>query len=217
MLSAPVLRAAEYEIFIDVDDEDDLYDLLAADAGCGIHLARPCTYGLARADPHCNPVVWTLDRYSPAVIESLRGRTAIANAGLAYLVGKARFGSERFAALREQGASAQRLLWASTGTKNPAYSDVLYVEELIAPDTVNTMPPATYEAFRDHGVVEPRLERNAERATETLSRLGDLGIDLDAVTDELEEAGVRQFSDSFDELLATIGESRRRFLLGVAS
>ena len=151
------------------------------------------------------------------VIESLRGRTAIANAGLAYLVGKARFGGERFAALRDRGAAPQRLLWASTGTKNPAYSDVLYVEELIAPETVNTMPPATYEAFRDHGVVEPRLDRNAEQATETLSRLGDIGIDLDAVTDELEVAGVRQFSESFEELLATIGESRQRFLLGKAS
>ncbi len=157
---------------------------------------------------------------SPAeceVIESLKGRAAIANAGLAWLVCRERFEGERFQALKAQGAMPQRLLWASTGTKNPAYSDVLYVEELIAPGTVNTMPPATYEAFRDHGTVVPRLEKNAETATETLSRLGDLGIDLDPITEALEEAGVRQFSESFAELLGTIAEGKQRFLLGVAS
>lgn len=151
------------------------------------------------------------------VLLSLQGRAAIANAGMAYLVGRARFEGDRFAALQKAGASPQRLLWASTGTKNPAYRDTLYVDELIAAGTVNTMPPATYAAYRDHGSTEPRLEKNAAEAAEVLARLNDLGIDLDSITDQLEDEGVRQFQHSFEDLLATVAEGRRQFLLGQAS
>ncbi len=150
-------------------------------------------------------------------IESLLGRTAIANAAVAYMVGKERFDNERFAGLREAGARPQRLLWASTGVKSPAYSDILYIEELIAENTVNTVPPATYEAYRDHGKPSLRLEANAAEAAQILGRVSDLGIDLDDITETLEQEGVRQFSESFAELLNTIADSKQTVAVGKAS
>ncbi len=150
-------------------------------------------------------------------IESLFGRAAIANAAIAYMVGKERFDSERFAALKEAGAKSQRLLWASTGVKNTAYSDVLYIEELIAENTVNTVPPATYDAYRDHGKPALRLQANVADAAQILSRISDLGIDLDDITETLEQEGVRQFSESFSELLNTIAASKQALAIGQAS
>ena len=138
----------------------------------------------------------------------LLGKVAIANAKMAYQLFREAFGGERFRKLRDQGARLPRPLWASTGTKNPQYSDVLYVETLIGADTVNTLPPATYQAFRDHGKVEPALEQGVDDARAVLARFSALGLSLDEITRKLTADGVRSFADSFVELLRTI-EARR--------
>jgi transaldolase len=134
----------------------------------------------------------------------VRGRVAIANAQRAYTMYRERFADERWGALRRAGGCPQRPLWASTGTKDPAYSDVLYVEELIAPDVINTMPEATLRAFAEHGTVGDALSTDATEAEELLRDARDAGVDLDAITAELERAGVRSFCDSYRELLASI-------------
>ena len=134
----------------------------------------------------------------------VRGRLAIANAHVAYARYRERFADERWLALREAGARRQRPLWASTGTKDPAYSDVLYVEELIAPEVINTMPDATLRAFADHGDVGRALDVDAGAAEETLRRGSDAGIDLDSITAELEREGVDSFCASYHELLECI-------------
>jgi transaldolase/glucose-6-phosphate isomerase len=139
---------------------------------------------------------------------ALRGKIAIANAKLAYQDYKRLFAGPRWQNLRDKGARVQRLLWASTSTKNPAYRDVLYVEELIGADTVNTMPPETVDAFRDHGKVRASLEENVAAADAALTALARFGISLDAVTTKLTEEGVRLFADAFDDLLAAVGNKR---------
>ena len=113
------------------------------------------------------------------------------------------------ATLRDQGARVQRMLWASTSTKNPAYRDVIYVEELIGPQTVNTLPQSTLDAFRDHGVVASTLTSDPEEAEATLKALAALGIDMDAVTTQLEVEGVEAFAKSFDALVAAVAEKLR--------
>lgn len=137
-------------------------------------------------------------------LRSLMGQAAVANAKLAYQKFKEIFGSERFEALRRAGARVQRPLWASTSTKNPAYSNILYVQPLIGPDTVNTMPPQTIEAFRDHGKARITIEEGLDEAHEVMRRLQEEDIDLGAVTRKLLEDGVKAFADSFDALLASI-------------
>jgi transaldolase len=132
---------------------------------------------------------------------ALRGKTAIAIARVAYAEDRERRAQPAHAALAAQGMHPQRLLWASTGTKNPAYSDVLYVESLIGPDTVNTLPDATLAAFRDHGRAEETLIRDVEAARGQLAALARLGIDLDAAGDELQVEGLKLFADSFEQLL----------------
>ena len=146
------------------------------------------------------------------VLSGLRGKVAIANAKLAYQRFKRLFAGARWERLRARGARVQRLLWASTGTKNPAYSDVLYVEELIAPGTVNTMPPATMDAFRDHGRVRSSLEENIEQAEQVLAMLRESGISLDAVTGKLVDEGVQLFADAFDKLLGAVARKRGSLL-----
>lgn len=131
----------------------------------------------------------------------IRGQVAIASAKLAYQIFSEIFEGERFQPAAEAGARGQRLLWASTSTKNPEYSDVKYVEPLIGPQTVNTLPLSTLEAYRDHGDPAPRLEDGVERAQETLDILAELGIDIDEVTQQLEHEGVRKFVDSYEQLL----------------
>ncbi len=143
---------------------------------------------------------------------ALRGKIAIANAKLAYRRYQHLFAGPRWEALRAKGARPQRLLWASTGTKDPAYRDVLYVEELIGPDTVNTMPLATLEAFRDHGVARPSLTERVEDAELALSRLAALGISLDEITTELVEEGVQLFVDAADRALAAVATKREQVL-----
>lgn len=131
----------------------------------------------------------------------LQGKAAIANAKVAYHLFKGIFSGERWERLASRGARVQRLLWASTGTKNPKYPDTLYVDRLIGPHTVNTLPPATLGAFIDHGRVEPSLDSGVTEAREHIDRLKALGIDVDAITTRLEEEGVRSFASSFESLM----------------
>jgi transaldolase len=142
------------------------------------------------------------------VLEQLRGKAAIANARLAYDSFKQIFGDERFRRLRERGARVQRPLWASTSVKNKAYPELMYVEELIGPDTVDTMPRETLDAFRDHGRVEVRVDKDVEGARATVRRLGEVGIEYHRVTSQLEKEGVDKFQKSFDDLLEGIEAKR---------
>jgi transaldolase len=135
----------------------------------------------------------------------LRGRVAVANAHRAYRRYLELFASDRWRALATRGASPQRPLWASTGTKDPAYSDVLYVAELVAGGVVNTMPEQTLQAFADHGELGPPMDTRLDDAERTLAQAQDAGIDLDAITSELEREGVASFSDSYRELTDCIG------------
>lgn len=137
-------------------------------------------------------------------INALLGKTAIANAKLAYRNWKAIFSGPRWQALADRGAHPQRLLWASTGMKNPAYREVRYIEELIGPDTVNTVPPATLEAFRDHGQARLSLEENVDDAAAMLEALKAQGISLDEVTDQLLDNGVKLFIQAYDKLLLSL-------------
>jgi transaldolase len=135
----------------------------------------------------------------------LRGKIAIANAKVIYQEFCNIFRGERFAKLRDRGVRVQRVLWGSTGTKNPAYSDVLYVEELIGSETINTMPPKTISAFRDHGRVRgATVQQGVESARADLTRLKSLGIDLDTVTEKLQQEGIAAFIESFDKLIAGV-------------
>jgi len=143
---------------------------------------------------------------------SLRGRIAIANARVVYSRFREIFLGTPFEEFRRRGARLQRPLWASTGTKNPAYSDVLYVEELIGQHTINTIPPATLNAFRDHGQVKPTLEAGEQDAEQALARLAKLGIDLGAITEKLLADGITAFTHSLDELLASLNKKRSALL-----
>ena len=149
-------------------------------------------------------------------LQRLLGKAAIANAKLAYQVFKKVFGEPEFEELRREGARVQRCLWASTSTKNPHYSDVLYVEELIGPETVNTMPDQTLKAFREHGEVRPSLEENVDAARQLMRELDALGIDMEKVTYELEVEGVKAFGESVTKLLEELEEKVRRLQDGGA-
>jgi transaldolase len=135
-------------------------------------------------------------------LQLLRGRAAIANAKLAYRLFRLKFSGPRWEALAKEGARVQRPLWASTSTKNPAYRDVMYVEELIGPDTVDTMPPATIEAFRDHGVVDRTVDKKLRAAEGLLKEIEGVGIALREVTEKLRIDGIASFQQSFVELVA---------------
>ena len=136
-------------------------------------------------------------------LRGLLGKVAVANAKVAYRRFQDVFGSERFKKLQAKGAKVQRPLWASTGTKNAAYSDILYVQELIGPDTVNTMPPATIDAFRDHGVARRTIDDGYADAERVLGGLAAAGISLDEITDELQADGVKAFEASFEKISET--------------
>ncbi|HZJ54533.1 MAG TPA: transaldolase [Myxococcaceae bacterium] len=141
-----------------------------------------------------------------ALFDEITGKVAIANAKQAYEKYKKLFSGPRWQALADKGAKTQRVLWASTGTKNPKYSDVLYVEELIGPDTVNTIPPPTLDAFRDHGKVRRTLDQGLDQADAVMRKLEQAGISMKAVTDQLVDEGVKSFSDSFHQLISAVGE-----------
>ncbi|RMH08287.1 MAG: bifunctional transaldolase/phosoglucose isomerase [Nitrospirae bacterium] len=145
-------------------------------------------------------------------LQRLLGKAAIANAKMAYQAFQRIFGGQAFAALRAKGARVQRLLWASTGTKNPRYPDTYYVDNLIGPDTVNTMPAATFTAFRDHGVVRPTLTEGIEEAKAVLARLAECGVNLSEVTERLLHEGTRLFRDAFDQLMGAIQRKREHHL-----
>jgi len=142
-----------------------------------------------------------------ALLESVRGKIAIANAKLTYRKYEELFGGPRWKALSGKGAQTQRLLWASTSTKNPKYRDVIYVEELIGADTVNTIPPATFDAFRDHGKLRKSLTEDVPGAAKTMENLGKAGISMKEVTDKLLVDGVMLFADAFKQLLDATGKS----------
>jgi transaldolase len=165
-------------------------------------ISSVASFFVSRVDTKADPLL-------PAG-SGLRGRVAIANAHRAYTRYRERFTDERWATLQEAGARPQRPLWASTGTKDPSYSDVLYVEELIAPDVINTMPGATLRAFADHGNVGRALSVDADAAAETLLQANGAGIDLAAITASLEREGVRSFCDSYDDLLRCIESKAAR-------
>ena len=142
-------------------------------------------------------------------MKSLLGKVAIANGKQTYEKYQAIFSTARWKALAAKGAKTQRVLWASTSTKNPAYRDVLYVEELIGPDTVNTIPPATLDAFRDHGKPRASLTEDLAAAHKTMESAAKLGISMKEVTDKLTDDGVRLFSEAFDKLLAAVEKSSK--------
>lgn len=143
------------------------------------------------------------------VLEALRGKAAIASARLAYAAYREMVAAEPWRALAARGARTQRLLWGSTSAKNPAYPDTLYVDELIGPDTVNTMPPATLDAFRDHGSPQERLTGNRTEAPEVMAQLAAAGVDMKAVTAKLLDDGVRLFDEAYGRLLGAIQRARR--------
>lgn len=145
-------------------------------------------------------------------LQQLRGRAAVANARLANQAFREVFEGERFQALAQHGGRVQRLLWGSTSTKDPAYSDIKYVQELIGPDTVNTMPEETLRAFADHGEVRATIGEDLDRARPLFDRLKELGLDLQVVTDRLEIEGVQKFADAFDELLDGLETKRDQLL-----
>ena len=135
-------------------------------------------------------------------LEMLKGRAAIANAKLAYRLFTQKFAGPRWEALAKKGARVQRPLWASTSTKNPKYRDVMYVEELIGPDTVDTMPPATIDAFRDHGAIDRTVDKKVAAAEGLLKEIEAVGISMEEVTEQLLDEGIASFQKSFDELIA---------------
>jgi transaldolase/glucose-6-phosphate isomerase len=154
------------------------------------------------------------DPGNAAKYEALKGKIAVANAKLAYAKYQEIFGSDRFAKLKAAGARPQRPLWASTGTKNPAYADTLYVDTLVGPDTVNTMPEKTIAAFLDHGSTERAVDKDVDQSRQLMADLAEAGIDIDAVTHQLEEEGIASFVKSFESLLDGV-EAKRSQLAGV--
>ncbi|MFN8573331.1 MAG: transaldolase [Gemmatimonadaceae bacterium] len=169
------------------------------------HLASVASFFVSRVDSEVDKRLEALAAASPndaARCLALRGQAAVANARLAYRLFTRKFSGQRWSALAERGARLQRPLWASTSTKNPAYRDVIYVEELIGPHTVNTMPPATVDAFRDHGVVARTVDAHDAEADGVMSGLRSVGIDFDDVTAKLLRDGLASFQKSFESLIA---------------
>jgi transaldolase/glucose-6-phosphate isomerase len=152
----------------------------------------------------------TTDAQQQALLKSLLGKVAIANGKLTYLKYQRIFSGPRWQALAAQGAQTQRVLWASTSTKNPAYRDVMYVEELIGPDTVDTMPPATIDAFRDHGKLRNSLTEDVAGAQNVMDNLARTGISIKEVTTKLTDDGVKLFADAFHKLLAAVEKSTQQ-------
>jgi len=187
----------------------------AASGGDVAHVASVASFFISRIDSAVDAQLEAkmksavgAERYN---VEDLLGKTAIANAKLTYARYKQIFSGPKWQALTAKGAQTQRLLWASTGTKNPAYSDVLYVEELIGPDTVNTMPPATYDAFRAHGVPKASLESDVAGARATMESIERLGVNMEQVTAKLLDDGVKLFAEAFDKLLASVDRTCKFF------
>ena len=174
-------------------------------------VASVASFFLSRIDTLLDPTLEktrVVDKSKADFVEKIHGQVAICSAKAAYRIYKEIFNSERFRKLKEQGARIQRLLWASTSTKNPAYSDLKYVEPLIGPETINTVPLETLAAYRDHGKPASRLSKGGVKAAATLRRLSEAGIDLDRATQQLEDEGVEKFAKAFDILMNTLEEKR---------
>ncbi|WP_129641069.1 transaldolase [Peristeroidobacter agariperforans] len=171
-------------------------------------VASVASFFLSRIDTLIDAKLDTMNTYES---KARRGRAAIASARLAYQYYKQWTGSDRWRALADKGAKPQRLLWASTSSKDPAYKDTMYVEALIAPNTVNTLPPATVDAFRDHGDAGVRIEDDLAEAKETVQILRNMGIELKAVSEQLEREGVKKFKEPFDALFVTLGKRAESF------
>jgi transaldolase len=175
------------------------------------HVASVASFFLSRIDVLLDPQfdkIVAQGGQRADLAKQVHGEVAIASAKVAYQIYKEVFGSERFKKLANQGARVQRLLWASTSTKNPAYSDVKYIEPLIGPDTINTVPIETLDAYRDHGHPGNRIEEEADHAAWVLQQLPALGIDLDQATQQLENEGAEKFNKPFDKLMDSLSKER---------
>jgi len=171
------------------------------------HIASVASFFLSRIDTMADPFVEKFiepDSKKTEIAKKVHGQVAVSSAKAAYQIYKEIFGSDRFKKLADKGARAQRLLWASTGTKNPDYSDIKYIESIIASDTVNTVPLKTIDAYRDHGEPKLRLEQDVEEANWIMAQLPELGISIDKITQQLEDEGVKKFDEPFDKLMAAL-------------
>jgi len=187
---------------------------LAGNGGDVSKMASVASFFISRIDSAIDKVVeaklkTSKDPAEQAALNSVQGKVAIANGKLAYQSYLRIFGTDRWKKLAAKGAHTQRVLWASTSTKNPAYSDVMYIEELIGPDTVNTVPPATLDAYRDHGHPRTTLTQNIADAKQVMDTLPKAGISMKEVTDKLTDDGVRLFSEAFDKLLKAIEKNAK--------
>jgi len=187
---------------------------LAARGGDVSKMASVASFFISRIDVSVDAIVegrlkTSKDPREQEQLKSLLGKVAIANGKETYVSYQKIFSGDRWKALAAKGAQTQRVLWASTSTKNPNYSDVLYVEELIGPDTVNTIPPVTFNAFRDHGHPRASLTENVEAANRTMETVAKLGISMKEVTDKLTDDGVRLFAEAFDKLLQAVEKSSK--------
>lgn len=183
-------------------------------------IASVASFFLSRIDTLLDPQIQKIADAGGAkgdIAKTLPGTIAIANAKVAYQKYQIVTGTERWKKLAAKGARPQRLLWASTSTKNPKYSDTMYVEPLIGPDTVNTMPMETVDAYRDHGKPAVRITEDMNGAQRKLSQLAEIGIDLGAATKQLEEEGVKKFVEPFDKLLASLENKRKAVLAGAGA
>jgi transaldolase/glucose-6-phosphate isomerase len=186
----------------------------AARGGDVSKMASVASFFISRIDSLVDSIIEarlksSKDPREQAQLKTVEGKVAIANGKQTYQKYQAIFSSDRWKALAAKGAQTQRVLWASTSTKNPAYRDVLYVEELIGPDTVDTIPPATLDAFRDHGIPRASLTENVEAAHRTMEAVAKLGISMKEVTDKLTDDGVRLFAEAFDKLVAAVEKSSK--------
>lgn len=176
------------------------------------HIASVASFFVSRIDTLADSLIdeklkTASDPAQKSLLESLKGKVAIANAKVTYKKYQELFSGPRWQALAAKGAQTQRLLWASTSTKNKAYRDVIYVEELIGADTVDTIPPATFDAFRDHGKLRPSLTEDVDEASKTMSNLQKAGLSMKEITDKLLVDGIKLFADAFKELLEATGKS----------
>ena len=188
-------------------------EILSENGGDLSRVAGVASFFVSRVDGVADALLQESAEKDSEKAQSLMGKAAIANARVAYRDFEATFGAARFQALQADGARVQRPLWASTSTKNPSYSDVMYVDELVGPHTVNTMPDATLVAYLDHGSPAVRIGEGLDRALMNVEQLEKLGISMDKVTSTLLEDGIKSFADSYDLLLANVDEKRAKLLV----
>jgi transaldolase len=201
LFGLPRYREVAFEYIAGLED-------LAANGESLRKVVSVASFFLSRIDVLIDPVLEKLQSPLKEIAARIHGQVAIASAKSAYQIYKGIFNSERFKRLSLQGGRVQRLLWASTGTKNPQYSDLKYVEPLIGNETINTMPPETLKAYRDHGKPALRLQENTQEANDVLESLAEIGVDLNALTQQLEDEGVMKFIKALNQLMAALGEKR---------